>query len=113
MKRSINSLGLKVMTNFLRKILFEMTLMKLSPSALGSGRLRLRPKHVLPDVQAQVPASHMPTQAQLHSQTEAYKPSNDQPSHQSSTLKEQEELFFDSFRQISKSSFKIKVITVL
>ena len=53
-----------------------------SLSASVSGRLRLRTRPVFPDLRAQVPASHMPTQAELHSQTEASKPSNDQPSGQ-------------------------------
>ena len=71
-----------------------------SPSASVSGRLRLRPRPVFPDLQAQVPASHTPTQAELHSQTEASKPSNDQPSGQSSTPKEQEELYFDPVKKV-------------
>ena len=65
----------------------------LSPSALGSGRLRSRPKPVFPDVQAQVPA-HTPTQAELHSQAEANKPCDVQPSYQSSTFKEQRRVIF-------------------
>ena len=65
----------------------------LSPSALGSGRLRLRPKPVFPDVQAQVPA-HTPTKAELHSQAGANRPCNVQPSDQSSNSKKQDELFF-------------------
>ena len=74
----------------------------LSPSALGSGMLRLRPKPVFPDVQAQVPA-YTPTQAELHSQAEANKPCNVQPSDQSSTFKEQEELFFDPVKKADSS----------
>ena len=74
----------------------------LSPSALGSGRLRLRPKPVFPDVQAQVPA-HTSTQAELHSQAEANKPCNVQPSDQSSTFKDQEELFFDPVKKSDSS----------
>ena len=68
----------------------------LSPSALGSGRLRLRPKPVFPDVQAQVPA-HTPTKA------EANRPCNVQPSHQSSNFKEQEDLFFDPVKKSDSS----------
>ena len=74
----------------------------LSPSVLGSGRLRLRPKPVFPDVQAQVPA-HTPTQAELHSQAEANKPCDVQPSDHSSTFKEQEESFFDPVKKSDSS----------
>ena len=70
----------------------------LSPSALGSGRLRLRPKPVFPDVQAQVSAD-TPTKAELHSQAEANRPCNVQPSDQSSNFKEQEELYFDPVKK--------------
>ena len=63
-----------------------------SPSASVSGRLRLRPRPFFPDMQVQVLASHTPTQAELHYQTEASKNSNDQLSGQSSTPKEHKEL---------------------
>ena len=74
----------------------------LSPSALSSGRLRLRPKPVFPDVQAQEPA-HTPTKAELHSQAEANRPCNVQPSDQSSNFKEQKELFFDPVKKSDSS----------
>ena len=48
-------------------------------------------------------ASHIPTQAELPSQTEATKPSNDQPSGQSSTPKEQEELYFDPVKKVDST----------
>ena len=81
----------------------------LSPSALGSGRLSLRPKPVFPDVRAQVPA-HTPTQAELHSQAETNKPCNVQPSDQSSTLKDQEELFFDPVKKLILLYLSIQMI---
>ena len=74
----------------------------LSPSALGSSRLRLRPGPVFPDVQAQVPA-HTPTKAELHSQAEANRPCNVQPSDQPSNFKEQEELYFDPVKKSDSS----------
>ena len=79
-----------------------------SPSASVSGRLSSRPRPVFPDVQAQVSASHTSTQAELHSQTEASKPSNDQPSGQSSTPKKQEKLYFDPVKKVDSTlSFDI------
>ena len=74
----------------------------LSPSALGSGRLRLRPKPVFPDIQAQVPA-HTPTKTEIHSQAEANRPCNVQPSDQSSNFKEQEDLYFDPVKKSDSS----------
>ena len=74
----------------------------LSPSALDSGRLRLRPRPVFPDMQTQVPA-HTPTKAELDSQAEANRPCNVQPSDQSSNFKEQEELFFDPVKKSDSS----------
>ena len=71
----------------------------LSPSALDCGRLRLRPRPVFPDMQTQVPA-HTPTKAELHSQAEANRPCNVQPSDQSFTFKEQEELYFDPVKNL-------------
>ena len=81
----------------------------LSPSALGSGRLRLRPKHVFPDVQAQVHA-HTPTKAELHSQAEANRPCNVQPSDQSSNFKEQEELFLTLLKHLTLLYLSIQMI---
>ena len=81
----------------------------LSPSALGSGRLRLRPKPVFPDMQAQVLA-HTPTKAELHSQAEAYRPCNVQPSDQSSNFKEQEELFFYPVKNLILLYLSIQMI---
>ena len=74
----------------------------LSPSALDSGRLRLRPRPVFPDMQTQVPA-HTPTKAELHSQAEANRPCNVQPSDQSSNFKEQEESYFDPVKKSDSS----------
>ena len=79
-----------------------------SLSASVSGRLSLRPRPVFPYVQAQVSASRTPTQAELLSQTEASKPSNDQPSGQSSTPKEHEELYFDLVKNVDSTlSFNV------
>ena len=74
----------------------------LSPSALSSGRLRLRPKPVFPDMQAQVPAPTS-TKAELYSQAEANRPCNVQPSDQFSNFKEQEELYFDPVKKSDSS----------
>ena len=74
----------------------------LSPSALGSGRLRLRPKPAFPDMQAQVPV-HTPTKVELYSQAEANRPCNVQPSDQSSNFKEQEDLYFDPVKKSDSS----------
>ena len=74
----------------------------LSPSALESGRLRLRPRPVFPDMQTQVHA-HTPSKAELHSQVEANRPCNVQPSDQSSNFKEQEELYFDPVKKSDSS----------
>ena len=73
-----------------------------------SGSLRVRPRPIFPDVQAQVSVYYTTNQAELPSQTEASKPSNDQTSGQSSTLKEQEVLYFDPVKKVDSTlSFNV------